>query len=371
MRTPLRLLVPLVVLVGFTTSADAAPMFTPLAKVRAEAKHVVVGTVSSSKAGLFIDVEYNLRGTAAKGKRKVLESPDGNVFVPIGARANNRVIAFIDGRNRFRWIGRLIAGPSLEKGVVRLAGFFNFNAHHVGPSVMTLTQLQHYLVHGTLNQRYKATLTFPDGKGGMSRSTRTLVIDYAALTRKMTLHGARWPCLNHPRFRPPEWGKASLFFHCRKSQRRLTLSGPVKGRDSAGVILVDLAPERPFLNRKGFDTFIRNAKFTKVHSVVNVSIASGKRWRWVIGRGVYDQARKLHKSTGSSSSSIRRHGRTVGHSDSYRFGPITIALLGKNPFGSNSLVNVVRRVNAGVSCAIRVAGVRHTCVLRSAPSQWK
>ena len=108
-------------LLGTFGLARGAPMVTDLATIRAEAKTSVGGTLRSDKSGLSIEVEYAIRGNAAKGPMTVNDSPDGHVFVDLDPN-KNRVVSFVDDKKRLRWVGRLLAGPSLEKGVIQLAG---------------------------------------------------------------------------------------------------------------------------------------------------------------------------------------------------------------------------------------------------------
>ncbi len=136
------------------SQTEAGAMLTNLATIKAEATLIVVGTVKRRTSGLSIDVDYAVRGKAKKGVLAVKESPNGHVFVDIDPN-KNRVIGFIDGKNRLRWVGRLVAGSSLEEGVIRLEGFFDFNAHIVRPGVMTLSQLEDYLKSDKLVQTFR------------------------------------------------------------------------------------------------------------------------------------------------------------------------------------------------------------------------
>lgn len=345
-------------------------MFTPLSKVRAESTTVVVGTLSTTPRGPVVDVEYNLRGRAGKGALLVRESPDGRVFVPVGKTAKNRVVAFIDAQNRLRWIGRLLAGPSLEKGVLELRGFFDFNAHLVGPGVMTLMQLMEFLAHGTMHQRFRATLSFPDGRGGLRRSGRQVIVDYAPLTRKVSgLRGLRAACLDHPSLMPPNWGKFRLHLYCRGSLRRLVLTGRVSGINPRGDILVDAVPTEPVLNAGELDRYLRNPGFTKVARTIRVTTASGTTWTWHWGRGLVDAGGRMHRLRGMSVSSQSRAGKII-HIDSYRFDGIVLAV----PSKTNQLaahLTLIQRANARQGCTVTHGGKRERCTLRPGTAVWR
>lgn len=350
------------------TAADAAPMFTKLSDVRAKSAQVVVGTVTTSKAGPTIDVEYSLRGNAPKGPMKVGRSPDGHVWVPQGKPP--RVVAFIDKQNRFRWIGKLIAGPTLETGVIRVEGFFDFNAHLVGPGVMTLSQLHKYLTYGgTMHQRFRATLAFPDGKGGLRRTRRTITVDYDPFKRTTVVRGPRWPCLRNASLMPPSWGRFSVRFYCRHSNRRLVLEGPITGKHKSGVILAEVTPSGPVLYEREFNRYVGSAKHTQVRRVVRID--AGKRsWRWVVDKGIYDAVGRLHKATGSSTSGSSTGSAYVA-TYTYRFGAITVRVRINKRQRGNHRVRFLQWADANKPCTIRVGGQTLACRLRSAPPIWR
>lgn len=343
-------------------------MFTKLSDVRKKAVLIVVGKLSSAKAGPIIDVEYSLRGNATRGRMQVAESPDGHVWVP--ANKSPRVVAFIDRQNRFRWIGRLMAGPSLETGVIKVEGFFDFNAHIVGPGVMTMAQLRRYLARGSFRQRFRLTLTFPDGKGGLRRSKRTLTVGYDPFKRKATVYGARWACLGNPQLLPLSWGRFSLRFYCRGSRRRLSLDGPITGMHKTGVILADVTPSDPVLYRRDFDRYVRSAKHTRVQRVVRI-VAGSRSWRWILDKGIVDAAGRLHKARGASTSGTSS-GKRYTSRYTYRFRGITLSITTSNRPRGNFRLRFVQWADAGLACTIRPAGSRALpCRLRPAAPIWK
>src|ERR1019366_9896110 len=74
-----------------TTPADAAPMFTDFATIRAEVRDVVIGTVRRSAAtGLTIDVDKVVQGSAtAPSVMVVKDAPSETVRID-----GERVLAF-------------------------------------------------------------------------------------------------------------------------------------------------------------------------------------------------------------------------------------------------------------------------------------
>jgi hypothetical protein len=124
----------------------AKPMMTPLKTVLAQTQTMVIarfrGPVGQAKlfraSHFWLDVEQSLVGKVSKGRLRVARG-DGAPSVALGAR----VVALIDGAGRWRWVGRPVRkGLSLERGVLKLSGFYDFNAHVVYPGVATLSGLR-------------------------------------------------------------------------------------------------------------------------------------------------------------------------------------------------------------------------------------
>src|SRR5512138_435671 len=152
MGTSRHLLALVVLLLGLSIapSARSAPMSTDFSMIRANAAIVALGTVHqvagpNNAAILTVDVDKVIRGTAARGPLAVKESPDGHVSVD-----NERVVAIVDNAGALRWVGRLVAGASLETGVILFQGFFDFNAHIVHPGLMTLAEMQKLFATGQI-----------------------------------------------------------------------------------------------------------------------------------------------------------------------------------------------------------------------------
>lgn len=370
-----RLLAAAAVLLSFTPSpARGAPMVTRLETIRADAATVVVGTVRSDKGGLSFDVEYALRGRAAKGRMAVRESPDGHVFVELDVK-KNRVVGFIDDENRLRWVGRLLAGPSLEKGVILLQGFFDYNAHNVEPGLLTLAQLRSYLSSGTLVQRYRATLAFPDGKGGIRASARSFEVEYDALARNTTVIGLEMACLEDGRMQSPLWGRFSLHFYCRDRSRSLALSGAFTGVDaSTGEILTTAVPLHPFLYESEFDRYIGDATATDVQRIIEVS-SQGRTWKWRVGGDLVGPGGRAHRANGGSSGSRSVKGQKTSY-EIYRFaGKTKLSVThsgGQAPWMSNDFFMLqLIDGNSYAHCSLAEAGQRSPCRLTQAAPVWK
>lgn len=368
-----------------TPSAVAAPMSTDLATVRSDATTIVLGTVrwvsvptpgagvtATAKYSLMITVDATLRGTAP-AVLAVDESPDGHVTVD-----GERVVAFVDAKNRLRWVGRKIAGPDLEHGVLQLSGFFDFNAHLVRPSMMTLPQLKGYLATGNLHTNVAATIAFPDGHGGLRPSTRHLGLDWDPFTRVGTISGFTPDCLSLNTVFGMEWGKIELVFtdtcHYGTLSRELTLEGEPTGVDASGAITADLVPTRPLLAENEFDPFVTDGHVSDVHRVVRVTLSDGSAWSWRLGDALVDPGGKV-RASGGAGSSIADKSTATGHftvAESYwTFADVTLRLSKTTSTTSGHVdslgndLSIVGAVDAGGwTCSFTRGGTTVPCTLR-------
>jgi hypothetical protein len=286
-------------------AAQAAPMYSDFATIRAQVRDVVIGTVHRSPvAGLTIDVDKVVQGSAsAPSVMAVKDAPSETVTIE-----GERVLAFVDKTSQLRWVGQLAAGRSIEDGALRLHGFFDFNAHIVSPGIASLAQVKTLLATGALTQTYAATLSFPDGHGSLHRSTKQLTLQYDVITRHGVVTGFAPACLSLNSVFSIEWGQIRLVFTdtCATATtakwRELTLMGQAAGVDpTTGNILAELTPTVPFLEEHDYDTFVADGSYASVTRVVTIGVPGGPPWSWRIGDGVTDPAGRLHAPGGWSS----------------------------------------------------------------------
>ncbi len=378
-----RLLLLAVALLALTLAQPgrAAPMQTDFATLQKNASLVVLGSVHQAAGPnnttlITVDVDTVIRGHHALGPMPVKESPDGHVMVN-----NVRVVAFIDPTGALRWVGTLVAGPSLEKGVIHLQGFFDFNAHLVRPGTVTLAQLKTLLATGTLDQTFDATLAFRDGHGGVAPSSHTFTVQWSPFTRQLHVTGASPSCLAPSSLSGLEWNQFDLDFDdtCRGPKpnaptRALELEGRFTGVDAAtGHIRVQLVPSVPFMTEKEYAAFDADGTITTMTSVVDVALSDGTHWTWRVGQDLLDDAHKAHAPGGMSSSSTMKNGKTTSK-DTYGFhGGVTITLSPGADVSSpgGNARGLLTLVDSGVlaSCVLSRPGHKdRTCRLTPRPS---
>jgi hypothetical protein len=362
-----------IMIVAFAVSrGDAAPMHTKLTTIRASGAAVVIGVVHADAHGISIDVDRVIRGPATIGPMSLQDSPDGHANV-----SGKRVVAFVDA-GALRWVGELIAGPAIESGVLRLRGFFDFNAHVVSPGVMSLAELEGFLQTGKLDQAFAVTLAFPDSHGVLRPSTKWFTIKFDALTGTASATGLTFACLDQLSVFPPDHGtlEVSLIGACPTASstaktRQMTLEGMFTGWNAKTRALeASLVPMRPFLDETGFDKFVGDASWADVTSVVSVRLGDGSKWTWNIESDLVDPHGVHHKAGGMSSTAEDKGGVTVTR-DIYDFSGPKIVITPAPDVGSpgGNARGILPMVDAGTAgCRFRRGGAEVPCTFKHEPS---
>jgi hypothetical protein len=143
-----RFLLAVAVVVGVPRGAGALMMYSTFESVLQSAPTIVIAKYSSPPDGSNVEtyelrVERTLRGVH-RSRLKVKPSPNGRPLFEDGTR----VVAFIDAMDRWIFYATTDAGPDLERGVLQVRGFREFNVHAVTPGVITLAQLEAHLATG-------------------------------------------------------------------------------------------------------------------------------------------------------------------------------------------------------------------------------
>lgn len=261
--------------------AEAAPMWTPLATLRAEATTIVLGTVSPD---LVVHVDAVVRGTSMLGPRKVKPSPDGHTSV------SGRALVALDKDDRLRWAGALVAGRDLETGVIHLHGFFDWNAHVVSPGVLTLDQLRSFLATGAFTQRFAVTIVAHDGTGAFVPAGPRFTIDHDPIARTSAARGAGNKCFDALSLTGLDWGSGDIHLasSCPNDQRRLRFATKLTGVDASGAITMEAWPASPYLDAQDFAVWWKDSSVVTVKRLLDVRLDDGVTWTWDVGTGLID-----------------------------------------------------------------------------------
>lgn len=354
------------------STADAAPMHTDFGTIRKDATSIVIGTVHVTPTGdITVDVDKVVRGPAVSGTIKVKPSPDGHLDF-----SDERVVAFLTSANELRWVGRKVAGPTIENGVLGMKGFFDFNAHLVSPGTMTLAQMSTLLSTGALSQTFAITLAFPDGKGGHKASAKKMNLVYDPIARKGSAPGFSAACLDLGSVFGMEWGRIELSFNdtCPRKgndSRSLRLEGKATGVDAAGNITAELEPADPVLSEPEYDTFVADGSILDVVRVVKLGLADGTSWSWQIDKGLADPSGKLRPAGGWGSSYEQKGGVNIS-TQTFEFADAKVVLGTSANIGGNNL-SLLSAIDSGVftSCQLLRKGLAPaTCTAKQGAPIW-
>jgi hypothetical protein len=252
-------------LAGASPSATAspAPSVVDFPTVKKASANVFIGVLHPTSFVVDADVEAPLRGGFTKGSRTLQRPKDPAPTLP----ADQRVVVFVDGEDRVRWVAELLGGTSLEDGVLGLEG--------VAPGVVTLDWLKRaFKGDGKLGASYEASL--------FGRRARTFTVD---VDEGGAVHdrGLAIPCLAAIELdAAPSGVTLDLEGACKgKTRRALLLHGQYSGIDPAtGAIRVDVLPSTPALHEDEIDAYAADPSIVDVVRSVGVALSDGTTWIW-------------------------------------------------------------------------------------------
>jgi len=288
MRTLVCTAVLLALVAGLPISAPAKPMSTPLAKVADKNTRVVVarylgpvGTTKVFKATRFrLDILRMIRGTRLVGQ-VVVQLGTGHPDVKVG----NVVVAFIDKHNRWSFVAEPPKGQTIATGALKVRGFYDFNAHMVWPSMVTLRQLERFIDTRKLHYRFRGRVHVLNRRGSaVVPSKIRLRGTYDWKTRKATVAGVpRWarkfPAQPQVRI-TSGWGSDVTLVYRGHWPRPLKIGGTVTGADpNSGDLLVRFHVTQPDLfTAKQLRRYLTRGKLSFPLWRYQIRLANGRTW---------------------------------------------------------------------------------------------
>ncbi|MEO8700126.1 MAG: hypothetical protein ABI867_08785 [Kofleriaceae bacterium] len=256
--------------------AEAKPMHTALADLVKDSPTIVIARLVSSQGradqatSYELFVERALRGTA-KGTLTVKPSQQGHAMMKPGTR----VVAFVNAAGEWNAYASVLAGPSLEDGVLSAAGFYDFNAHLVTPSVMTLAQLEAYVGKGTaMAWTFRGKVLVGSAKGMVASTIEVTAtapgaqvtgLPAAAGFAKPSVDVGAWP------------GRDASITWDRNLNRPLALTAKALGKNADGSIAVEWTPDYPELvTEADLRTYLGDAKLGHPYYVLVLERAATK-----------------------------------------------------------------------------------------------
>jgi hypothetical protein len=248
----MRVLVPTALLLCLspfgTADATAKPKGITFAALIEKSPTIVVAKLTAlpnrDKHRATLAVQQVLRGDLKPGAHEV-----GFEDFPFVA-ANQELVAFLDDQNVWRFAATPVAGArTVDRAVLKLRGFYDYNAYVVVPGVVTLGQLQAYLKGQALTYHFRGDLYFPQhGEADWKAGTITLTGSYEAVTENTTVTGLPKPqgFQPQPKVTVGWWGEPAIELDFTGAGRPLHLRGGVHGLDEkTGALLVRFAVTRP------------------------------------------------------------------------------------------------------------------------------
>jgi len=198
---------------------------------------------------------------------------------------------------------------------------------------MSLAQLKKLLATGTLDQTFSATLSFPDGHGGLHRSAKHLSVRHDPIANTSTLSGFAPTCLDLSNVWGLTWGQLQLRFSdtcmtaATTNSRSLSLDGKFTGVDAAtGALEVELSPTAPILSEPEYDAYVADGTLVDVVRAVRVGLPDGTAWTWRVDQAMVDPAGKSHPAGGTSSALSQTAGGAAVYDDTFEFRGAKITL---------------------------------------------
>jgi hypothetical protein len=356
--------------------ASAEPMVTSFDTLNHEAETIVIGTLAGSSPDadgndVVVDhprsftVETVVRGKSMRGQTITVKQSSNGHF---GNSKPERMIGFIDKNQSLQWAGHLLAGKTLETGVILISGYYDFNAHLVSPGTMTLVQLKSLLADKPINQNIVVTLAFPNGHGGMSASKQDFAIEFEPKTNKTTLLRSSVRCLKTATLSAADWGNTFLSLEleisCGKETRSVSLFGKFVSVDAQGTIRITATPGTPVMTAADFQSFLSDPTIKGFQRIVNVDVA-GERWQWNVTEQSIDGPKGVRgvQSTGPGSS--RSPDGVETESFVFDQSGIVLTLVHRDPSAGTAMGLMQLIESARTECRIAIGGkpVRR-CTLR-------
>jgi RNA binding exosome subunit len=240
-------------LILFSGVLHSRPLYIEFYKMMERSTQVFIGTYIGVKdSGSFdntnylpmsylLHVETSLKGSWKSGDRVVDRATGGIYF-----RKGDRFIAFINEQNGFEWVGLPVdqeATEISENTLLKLEGFYDFNAYIVGPSTVTLRQLKQYIEE----KKYDVTISghlhcFSNQTLKMEKQDVQIDVVYAYKgkeegTTDIKVNGMSWYHFpKKPYLSLGSWeSEIDLKFELSK-YRSLTVVGKLDGKNQSDVI---------------------------------------------------------------------------------------------------------------------------------------
>jgi hypothetical protein len=261
------ILLPLTLLLAKPTTSCAKPKHATFQQVIDRSTTIVIAKFTGdvpdeNKRTVKVEVVQALKGKLQAGVQQFHFDDRPH----LGAQGQE-FIAFLDKDQVWTFMAApLNPKDKLAKSVLRMEGFYDFNAYWVTPGLITLNQLKTYLRDGSLVYRFRGKIYFPQrGKTEWKPGSLAISGTYDAVNPKVTIQGL--PNLKGFPEQPEidiHWLHDQPGFdisYARTNDRPLNLVGTLEDLDDkTGEMLVRFAVSAPdVLTQKSFEDYLADA----------------------------------------------------------------------------------------------------------------
>ena len=280
-----RLAIALIVLLA-PALAHAEPMFTPLTEVYAKTETIVIARMKLSeqpaKLGpAVIHVEEVLHGVSKIGKREV-----GVCGGHAGVPQQQPFVGFLDESGGLCFIATPMNGGDVREDVLQVQGFYDFNAHLVGPSMATVPQIRSALAGKPHTFTFRGALHVVDTKtGGLAPTKHEIsvrcfyTIEKGCETSKV--EGLEWiEDFPEPSFGLSAWDPIVHLSYRGSWPRPLEIQGHIGGWDAKRkehtVRFEATMPD--LLTSEQLETYLKDPKLSHAVWHYTLTLSDGTAW---------------------------------------------------------------------------------------------
>lgn len=305
--------------------ARAEPMLTSLDEVLSRSPDIVIATYVGPVGG---QDAFQATGSRLRIERALRGHQRGEIVAGVGTghadvAAGSRVVVFLDEHRNWSFVGEALAGRRLEDAV-QLRGFYDFNAHIVTPSLVTLDALGVRVGGRPLSWRVEGPLVALADDGSRIVETPYRLTVEASENAPARVQGLPpLPGLPAPTVDFGGWEPIVSIAWRSSWPRPLLVRGEITGRQGDVLQARFWIVEPDVFRVRDITAYLTNGDAAYPYYEMPLVWDDGERWTVIVGDDYSGLAfRDAHgREVGWSSFDIREQRRVEGAMGTMTFGP--------------------------------------------------